>query len=98
MSTPSENTTSNLVRAVLSSEVKFVLGIIGFVIGVVAPYYQMKQDVALIQKDIAIINTNHMAHVQDLSQEIKDTVKVLEVQQNQINEIQKQQAVILNRL
>jgi len=88
----------NLVKAILSSEVKFVIGIVTFVIGVVAPYFNMKQDMALIQKDISTINSNHLAHVQDLSQEVKDVVKIIESQQNQINNLQMQQAVILEKL
>ena len=89
---------SALIRAVLSTEAKFVLSIVAFVMGVVAPYYQMRQDVALIQKDISIINTNHSAHIQDLSQDVKDTITVLQAQQNQINVLQTQQAIILERL
>lgn len=92
------STTANLIRAVLSTEAKFVIGIVGFVMGVVAPYYGMKQDVALIQKDISTINSNHLLHVQDLSQEVKDVVKVIEAQQQQINVMQTQQAVILEKL
>ncbi len=75
-----------------------MLAIVGFVMGVVAPYYQMKQDVALIQKDISIINSNHSAHIQDLSQEVKDVVRLVEAQQAQINTLQTQQAVILDKL
>lgn len=90
--------TVNLIRAVLSTEVKFIIGIVGFVMGVVAPYYQMRQDMALIQKDIATINTNHLAHTQDLAQSIKDTIKTVEAQQTQINTLNLQQAVILEKL
>lgn len=91
-------TTSDFVRAILSTEAKFVIGVVGFVMGVVTPYYQMKQDVALIQKDISTINSNHLAHVQDLSQEVKDVIKLVEAQQGQINNLQTQQAIILEKL
>lgn len=91
-------TTSDFVRAILSTEAKFVIGVVGFVMGVVTPYYQMKQDVALIQKDISTINSNHLAHVQDLSQEVKDVIKLVEAQQSQINNMQTQQAIILEKL
>ena len=93
-----QTNTSSLVRAILSSEVKFIIGIVGFVVGVVAPYYQMKQDVSLIQQSISVINSNHLTHTQDLAQEIKDTVAVLKNQQDQINNLQIQQAVILEKL
>lgn len=95
---PTQTPTANLIRAVLSTEVKFIIGIVGFVMGVVAPYYSMKQDVALIQQSIATINSNHLTHTQDLAQEIKDTVAVLKNQQDQINILQTQQAVILEKL
>lgn len=90
--------TASLIRAVLSTEVKFIIGVVGFVMGVVAPYYSMKQDVALIQQSIAVINSNHMTHTQDLSQEVKDIVNVLQSQQQQITVLQTQQAVILEKL
>lgn len=99
---PTQNETQaglpNLIRAVLSTEVKFIIGVVGFVMGVVAPYYQVRQDMALIQRDISTINSNHLIHTQDLAQEVKDVVKVIENQQNQINNLQTQQAVILEKL
>ena len=50
---------SSFIRQVMSTEVKYVLAIVGFVLGVIRPYYQMQESIALIQKDISIINTNH---------------------------------------
>lgn len=35
------------------------------------PINDVKTDIALIQKDIEIINTNHEAHIQDMLTEIK---------------------------
>lgn len=90
--------TSSLVRSILTTEVKFILGVIGFVMGVVTPYYSLKQDTALIQKDIAIINSNHLSHTQDLAQDVKDVVLLVQSQQAQIIELQKQNAVILSKL
>lgn len=98
MAKQNNETMGNLIRAILSSEVKFIVAVIGFVIGVVSPYYQMKQDVSLIQASISNINSNHLMHTQDLAQEVKDVVKVIENQQNQINNLQTQQAVLLERI
>jgi len=98
MSNKKENQTSNLIRAVLSTEVKFIIAIIGFVIGVVSPYYQMRQDVALIQKDISIINSNHLSHTQDLTQDVKDIAVFIQNQQQQITVLQTQQESILKNL
>lgn len=60
------------VKGVLTTEVKFFIVIIGFVVGFVAPFYAMKQDIALINKDISVINSNHEVHIQDIMQQIKD--------------------------
>lgn len=89
---------SNLIRAILSTEAKFVIAIVGFVMGVVAPYYQMKQDVALIQQNIATINSNHMQHTEDLAQQVKDTISQVKNNQDAIQQLQLQQAVILEKL
>ncbi len=76
----------NSIKKVLSSEVKFVVGIIIFVFGIAGPFYGMKQDIALIQSDINNINTNHEAHIQDLTQQIKDlNTKQIDLQQQIIN-------------
>lgn len=91
-------TVENIARAVFSTEAKFILGVITFVVGVVAPYYEMRQDVALIQKDISIINSNHSQHIQDLSQNVKDLAGLLEKQQSQVTVLQTQQAIILEKL
>lgn len=82
---------TSLIKKVLTSEVKYVVGIIFFVFGVVNPYYNMKQDIALIQKDISIINLNHEAHIQDILQELKE-------EQLQIKELQKQIYIISNAM
>lgn len=88
----------SLIRSVLTGEVKFIISVILFVVGGIAPYYGIKQDVALIQKDISIINANHLTHTQDLAQQIKETVALVAAQQAQIAELQKQNAIILTKL
>ncbi len=80
----------NAIREVLTSEVKMIIGIIIFALGVVAPFYQMKQEIALIQKDISIINSNHIMHLEDLVKQQKD-------QQTQILELQKQIWIVVNK-
>jgi len=63
----------------LTSEVKFVIGIIGFVVGVVAPYYDIKQDVALIKE-------NHYTHIENLQSQIKEMKEVdLRLQQEYVD-------------
>lgn len=81
---------TNTIKNVLTAEVKFIIYIITIVLGVVAPYYAIRQDIALIQKDISIINTNHELHIQDITKNIE------ELQKQQI-ELQKQIYIILNK-
>jgi hypothetical protein len=86
------DTTESLknLKTVLTSEIKFIIYIITIVLGALAPYYSIKQDIALIQKDIAIINSNHILHIQDLAQQMKE-------QQTEIKELQKQIYIIVNK-
>jgi len=79
----------NLIKKVLTSEVKFVLGIIVFVFGVAGPFYGMKQDIALIQQNITQINSNHEQHIQDIMQDQKE-------QKQQIIELQKQLIIVIS--
>jgi uncharacterized membrane protein (DUF106 family) len=58
----------NWVRKVLTTEVKYILGIIIFVAGVVAPYYSIKQDIALIQQ-------NHFLHMETMQKDIEELQK-----------------------
>lgn len=78
-----------LVKSILTSEVKFIIGIVTVVLGVVAPYYSMRQDIALIKANIDNINANHEVHIQDITQNIKDLQTTLSTQQQQIIELQK---------
>lgn len=81
---------TSLIKQVLTSEVKFIIGIIIFVVGVAGPYYGQRQDIALIRSDINNINTNHEAHIQDLTQQIKDlNVKQSDLQQQIITLLSK---------
>lgn len=56
----------------LRSEVGVVVSIVVFIFGVIAPYFTIRESIALIQKDIAIINTNHEAHIQDILKNIEE--------------------------
>lgn len=74
-------TTENLIRSILTSEVKFVIGIVMFVLGVVKPYYEAKQEIALIQSSISNINMNHEVHIQDILKNIEEIKKEQSTQQ-----------------
>lgn len=56
--------TENIVKKILTSEVKYIIGIILFLAGVVAPYYDIRQEIALIKQ-------NHLAHIEQMEREIQ---------------------------
>lgn len=77
--------TTNLIRTVFTTEVKMVVGIIMFALGVIAPYYAIKEDISLIKKDVEIINSNHLTHLQDVAEIAKDNqVAIIELQKQLI--------------
>lgn len=79
-----QNNKENWIRKALTSEVKYAIAIIIFVVGGVAPFYSIKQDVALIKQ-------NHLAHIEQIQKDIKensDSIKELkEVQVKVLIEI-----------
>lgn len=60
--------TENIVKRILTSEVKYFIGIVIFLAGVVAPYYQIRQDIELIKQ-------NHFYHIENIQKEILDIKK-----------------------
>lgn len=60
--------TENIVKRILTSEVKYFIGIVLFLAGVVAPYYQIRQDIELIKQ-------NHFYHIETIEKEILDIKK-----------------------
>lgn len=59
------------ILKVLRSEAGVIVGIIIFLFGIITPYFSIKQDIALIQKDISVINGNHEVHIQDILNEVE---------------------------
>jgi len=57
--------TENLVKRVLTTEVKYIIAVVIFLAGVVTPYYAIKTDIALIKQ-------NHFAHMETMSKQIED--------------------------
>ena len=80
--------TDNITKTWLTSEVKFFLslssGIIVAVWGVAVPYFAIRQDIALIK-------SNHLAHIENIQNSIR------ELQEDQ-NEMQKQYIDLLKAL
>lgn len=67
-----ENGQQSVIRGVLTTEVKYIVGLIVFTFGIAAPYFSIRENIALIQQDISTIEKNHLTTTQELAQEVKD--------------------------
>ena len=70
----------NWLKKALTTEVKYIIGILLFAGGVIAPYYEIKTDIALIKQ-------NHMSHIEAMSKDIlkcDEEVKALREDQEKI--------------
>ena len=71
--------TENLVKRVLTTEVKYIIAVVIFLAGVVTPYYAIKTDIALIKQ-------NHFAHLETMKKQIEinnteiKEIKLIEVE------------------
>ena len=84
-----------LVKRILTTEVKYVIGIALFICGVVAPYYSIKQDIALQQKDITLIRENHLKHIET----IEGNIEKIQEEQKDLKETEvKLMTIISERL
>lgn len=63
--------TENIVKRILTAEVKYAIGLIVFLVGVVAPYYDIKQEIALIKQ-------NHYAHIEEMTKQIETATNNIE--------------------
>ena len=69
----SEERTIKKVLKENATALVWVTGVIfGFIMFVVIPQQETKTSIALIQKDISTINTNHLTHLQSYAEDIKD--------------------------
>jgi len=87
----------DFVKNVLTDEVKYIVGILIFIFSIVKPFFGAVQDLALIKADITNINSNHEAHIQDLTQNIKDIKEQQVDQQKQIIDLQRQIITLIGR-
>lgn len=60
----------SIVKKILTTEVKYLIGVTTFILGVVAPYYSIKEDIALIKE-------NHFTHMESMT---KDILRIQEEQ------------------
>ena len=69
--------TESIVKKILTSEVKYAIGIIIFLVSVVAPYYDIKTEIALIKQ-------NHYAHIETMNKNIESSmVEIKELKEEQ---------------
>lgn len=86
--------TESIVKKILTSEVKYVIGIVIFLVGVVAPYYDIKTEIALIKQ-------NHLAHIETMQGQIKansDEIKDLTETQVQLMQVIAENSIRLKNL
>jgi len=74
---------SEMINNIFEKYIKDIVFIVGITVGVVLfiirPMYEMRQDLALQAKDINIIQTNHLFHIQTSLEKLQ-----LESQKNAI--------------
>lgn len=85
MSNKNDTNFGNRIRSILIPEVRYIIAIALFVFGGVKPYFEIREDISLIKNDISNINANHITHLQDLKQDVKEL-------QTEHNMIAKEQA------
>lgn len=86
--------TESIVKKILTSEVKYILGIVIFLVGVVAPYYDIKTEIALIKQ-------NHYSHIETMTKQIEDNsneIKELKETQTKLMQVIAENSVRLNVL
>ena len=84
------NVNTNNLRKYLTLEVQRIVGVIVFCAWVLAPFYSIKQDVALISKDIEMIKENHMRHVEAFAKDITRMSEEQSSQQKMLIELMKE--------
>ena len=72
--------TELLIKKIFSAEAKYVIGIIIFVTGVIKPYYEIKQEIALIKE-------NHYAHIEYMTNQIQSNQEDIERNLTEIKQL-----------
>ena len=83
--------TESIVKKILTSEVKYAIGIIMFLVGVVAPYYDIKTEIALIKQ-------NHYAHIEAMSKNIELNVEEIKTIKEELNKTEKEQTELMKSI
>lgn len=83
--------TESIVKKILTSEVKYVIGIVLFLVGVVAPYYDIKTEIALIKQ-------NHYAHIESMTKQIDINIEEIKTIRNEIAASEKEQTELMKAI
>lgn len=76
------------LKRYLNDEVKFIVYVLGIGFGIISPYFGVKQDIALMQRDIATINVNIQAillKTDQLSIDQEKDEKAIAILQTKVN-------------
>lgn len=73
-----------LIKRILTTEVKYVIGIAVFIIGVVRPYYAILNEIELIKQ-------NHMAHMEKMQLQIQNL-------EDKYIDLKKENSELLNKI
>jgi hypothetical protein len=91
----SQDLSQNKMRAWFTEEIKFILTIGTIMVTVGVPYFQIKEDIALIKNNIANINSNHEQHIQDIQQSL---LEMKTQQKNDEDKLEANQSAIIKLL
>ena len=80
---------NNRIRKIIFNEISLFIGMAGVIIAsilfITGPDADLRQDIELIKKDINIINTNDLVHIQETLNEISVDLKGNSTNINEIN-------------
>ena len=86
------------IFGMISDNIKLLISVLSIIVGIVGSYFLLKQEIAVqyatfsirldnIEKQITIINTNHMTHLQNYAQEMTQLQKEMSDQNGRIERI-----------
>lgn len=89
--------TDSKLSRIINSDLAIIIKIIGFISVVLAAYFGLGQQIALIQKDIETINNNHLMHIQDSLAKIEQRQDKQDLKIEELQKISTQLQVLINR-
>ena len=82
------------IFGLVSDNIKLLMSVLSIIVGIVGSYFLLKQDIAVqsvrldnIERQITIINTNHLTHLQNYAQEMTQIKREMSDQNGRIERI-----------